>query len=126
VGPRQLLVTHPPSDAGEAGGDEPEDPSDPNLGCQTTGCLAGAAMITFFSGLGVVLGSGGPHGAPLLAGFPLAAVSVLAWGGALLLRARATGSRAARTAAYVLLAVGTVLMAALAWIVVELFRGMPG
>lgn len=98
------------------------EPDDPNLGCQTTGCLAGALLMSIFAAVILLFVSREPHGwMQFFVGVPLAVASVVAWGIALLVRARVTGSRRTRIAGYVMSALGTLLVLALVAIVIELF-----
>lgn len=84
--------------------------------------MAGAFGMSFFAAVILLLVSREPHGwLQLVVGVPLAILSVPAWGVALLLRARITGSRPVRLAAYVLLGLGAVLVAGLVWTITELF-----
>jgi hypothetical protein len=100
---------------------ETGEPEDPNLGCQTTGCLAGALLMSVFAAVVVLFVSREPHGWMRLAlGVPLAGASVVAWGIALLVRARVTGSRRERMAGFVVLGAGTLLVLALVAIVTGL------
>lgn len=84
--------------------------------------MAAAFGMSFFAAVILLLVSREPHGwLQLIAGVPLAVASVPAWGVALLLRARITGSRPLRIAAYALLGLGAVLVAGLVWTIAELF-----
>jgi hypothetical protein len=101
---------------------EPDGESGLSRRHEAAGCMAGAFGMSFFAAVILLLVPPEPHGwLQLVAGVPLAVLSVPAWGAALLLRARITGSRPARIAAYALLAAGAVLVAGLVWAIAELF-----
>jgi hypothetical protein len=91
---------------------EPDEARDRFLRREAAGCMAGALVMSLLAAAILLLVSPEHGDLQVLVGVPLAATSVPAWGTALLLRARLTGSRGTRVAAYALLAVGAVVFAA--------------